>query len=407
MFTFSIHFFLTILILTSLMTRLLLSILYIVLPAVMQAGTPWLKTPLTYVDPDSVLTWSYTGQDFRSIVLSRDSSVLTPRFKVNEDIIRRREALQAMCSDITSHLNIVGGGDDERTAYQGLPAMMNMSAHAYLFLLTGKSSHADLIERSLFNAVLQTAGRSSLPFKQRDRHASFESLMAVNGLMYATAREDLYVNLYSNSTSRISLGSTSFTFDQITDMPADGTVKMRISRLDHPVHFRLHLRMPDWLTGQMPQGFPFAYSHPSTKLPAVFVSGHELEDVKTDESGYVVIDRTWQSLDEVYFVFPLKPTVVRRVSASTSKAERGQVALQIGPLIMASDQSAHDYYFSTTSPMEASMGASRSGLPTLHFQLYKDTGTPADAQAEATPFSATPFCEQTENVGDVWLKECK
>lgn len=389
------------------MTRLLLSILYIALPAVMQAGTPWLKTPLTYVDPDSVLTWSYTGQDFRSIVQSRDSSVLTPRFKVNEDIIRRRETLQAMCSDITSHLNIVGGGDDERTAYQGLPAMMNMSAHAYLFLLTGNSAHADLIERSLFNATLQTAGRSSLPFKQRDRHASFESLMAVNGLMYATAREDLYVNLYSNSTSRISLGTTSFTFDQITDMPADGTVKMRISRLDHPLHFRLHLRMPDWLTGQMPQGFPFAYSRPNTKLPAVFVSGHELEDVKTDESGYVVIDRTWQSLDEVYFVFPLQPTVVRRVSTSTSKAERGQVALQIGPLIMASDQSAHDYYFSTTSPTETSMGASRSGLPALHFQLYKDTGTPADAQAEAVPFSATPFCEQTENVGDIWLKECK
>lgn len=389
------------------MTRLLLSILYIALPAVMQAGTPWLKTPLTYVDPDSVLTWSYTGQDFRSIVQSRDSSVLTPRFKVNEDIIRKRETLQAVCSDITSHLNIVGGGDDERTAYQGLPAMMNMSAHAYLFLLTGNSAHADLIERSLFNATLQTAGRSSLPFKQRDRHASFESLMAVNGLMYATSKEDLYVNLYSNSTSRINLGTTNFTFDQITDMPADGTVKMRISRLDHPLHFRLHLRMPDWLTGQMPQGFPFAYSHSSTKLPAVFVSGHELEDVKTDESGYVVIDRTWQSLDEVYFVFPLQPTVVRRVSTSTSKEERGQVALQIGPLIMASDQSAHDYYFSTTSPTEASMGASRSGLPALHFQLYKDTGTPADAQAEAVPFSATPFCEQTENVGDIWLKECK
>lgn len=390
------------------MTRFILSILlYIAIPAAMPAGTPWLKKPLTYVDPDSVLTWSYTGQDFRSMVQSRDSSVLTPRFKVNEEIIRKRETLQAMCKDITAHLNIVGGGDDERTAYQGFPAMMNMSAHAYLFLLTGHSAHADLIERSLFNATLQTAGRSSLPFKQRDRHASFESLMAVNGLMYATANEDLYVNLYSNSTSRISLNGTTFTFDQITDMPAEGTVKMRISRLDHPIHFRLHLRMPDWLTGLMPQGFPFTYSKQNGKLPAVFVSGHELDNVHTDESGYVVIDRTWQTLDEVYFVFPLQPSFVRHINASTLKEERGQVAIQIGPLVMGTDQSTHGQYFSTVAPMEVHIGSSRSGLPTLSSTMYKDTVTPADAQAEATPFSASPFCEQTENVGDLWLRECK
>ena len=389
------------------MTRLILFILsYVALPAAIQAGTPWLKTPLTYVDPDSVLTWSYTGQDFHGMVQSRDSSVLTPRFKVTEDIIRKRETLQAMCKDITAHLNIVGGGDDERTTYQGFPAMMNMSAHAYLFLLTGQSSHADLIERSLFNATLQTAGRSSLPFKQRDRHSSFESLMAVNGLMYATAKEDLYVNLYSNSTSRINLNGASFTFDQITDMPANGTVKMRISRLNHPVHFRLHLRMPDWLTGQMPQGFPFVYSKQSGKLPTIFVSGHELDEVKTDESGYVVIDRTWQSLDEVYFIFPLQPSFVRHINASTHKEERGQVAIQVGPLVMATDHTSAGHYFSTTSPTETSMDSSRSGLPTLHGTMYKEAGTPADAQAESVSFSASPFCEQTESVGDIWLKEC-
>ena len=284
--------------------------------------------------------------------------------------------------------------------------MMNMSAHAYLFLLTGHSAHADLIERSLFNATLQTAGRSSLPFKQRDRHASFESLMAVNGLMYATSKEDLYVNLYSNSTSRINLNGTSFTFDQITDMPANGTVKMRISRLNHPVHFRLHLRMPDWLTGQMPQGFPFVYPKQSGKLPAIFVSGHELDEVKTDESGYVVIDRTWQSLDEVYFIFPLQPSFIRHINASTHKEERGQVAIQVGPLVMATDHTSAGHYFSTTAPTETSMDSSHSGLPTLHGTMYKDAGIPADAQAESVPFSATPFCEQTESVGDIWLKEC-
>lgn len=389
-------------------TRIILPLfIYIALPTTLLAGTPWLKTPLTYVDADSVLTWSYTGQNFRSMVQSRDSSVQTPRFKVNSELIQKREALQNMCADITAHLNIVGGGDDERTAYQGLPAMMNMSVHAYMFLLTGRAAHADLIERSLFNGTLQTAGCSALPFKQRDRHGAFESLMAVNGLMYATAKEDLYVNLYTNSTSRISLNGTSFTFDQITDMPANGTVKMRISRLNHPVYFRLHLRMPDWVTGQMPEGFPFAYSRKEGKLPTIFVSGHEMDEVKTDESGYVVIDRTWQSLDEVYFVFPLQPSFIRHATASQEKTERGQVAIQVGPLVMAMNQSTEGYYFSTTVPMELTMDSSRSGLPTLHCPMYRSEGTPADTQAEEQPFSATPYCEHTESVGAVWLKECK
>ena len=373
------------------------------LPAVVLRGqTQWLRRPLAFVPADSVQLLSYIGPDYRRMVLSRDSSVTAPVFAITPEMERRRDEIATLCRQLTEHLNIVGGGDDERTVPQGLPARMGIAANAYMLLLTGRASHADIIERALLNASVQTAGRSSLPFRQRDRHASFESLLALPGLMYAQQDDDLYVNLYTNSMARIHLPAASFSLDQITLMPVDGTVKLRFSRLAAPTRIRLHLRIPDWVCALLPQPLPFAYARAPQPMPRIFVSGHELYDVTT-EGGYVVIDRTWQSLDEVYLTFPIVPQLVRRTQGD--RAVRGEVAVQVGPLVYAAQSLPADCYFSANAPLAFTGAESEAGYPVLRGQVFLPA--PADAEADSIGFIAVPFCEQTDGVGTVWLPECR
>lgn len=370
------------------------------------AFSQWLEKPLAFVPADSVNIWSYTGTDMRQYVLMRDSTVKTPLFSITDEMLKRREEIKQLCDQLTAHLNIVGGGDDERTVAQGLPARMNIAANAYMLLLTGQARHADLMERSLLNASVQTSGCSRLPFRQRDRHASFESLLAFSGLMYAQNGIDLYINLYTNSVARIQLGDNRFTFDQITEMPSDGTIKMRISQLAHPTRIRLHLRMPDWVTHRMPASYPFTYTQPAPSLPRIFVSGHELEEPQMDANGYVVIDRTWQSLDEVFLTFPFQPLIVRRATTDGTP-QRGAVALQLGPLVYAIPNLPEGCYFSTNSILGTDDLLTSGGFPYIKGQVFRQSGTPADAPAPAVNFKALPFCEQTDSVGTVWCTECK
>lgn len=388
--------------------RLLLLLLIAALGSLspLTAATPWLKKPLQFVSADSVMTWSYSGTDFRQYVSSRDSTVKTPFFGITSEMWQRRDEIAALCREVSLHLNVVGGGDDERTVPQGLPARVVLSANAYMLLLTGQASHADIIERCLMNATVQTAGCTRLPFRQRDRRASFESLLSLPGLMYAYDESDLYVNLYTNSTARLQMADHRFTLDQITDMPADGAVKIRISRLRHPMRLRLHLRMPDWVRGSMASPLPFAYDLQQARLPRIFVCGHELSDVQPDENGYVVIDREWQSLDEVYFTLPLTPTCIRRTDRN-GVGQRGSVALQVGPLVYAVPTPSFPYYFSTQSPLTLANELSSEGLPVVKGVLYNTSAAQADAPAPAVPFLATPFCEQHDSVGTVWCTECK
>ncbi len=390
------------------MSRTLLSfLLFLTATCAALAAGPWRKKPLTFVSPDSVVTWDYSGSSFATRALSRDSTLRTPRFVLTDAVKAKREELKTMGQQMAANLNIVGGGDDERTKPQGIPAMMNMSTNAYLFLLTGRAEYMDLVERSFYNALLQTSECTWLPFRQPDRHGSFEALLAVGGTLYATEGNDLYVNLYTNCTANVSLADASFVVDQITDMPATGNVRLRFTKLHRPTPFRLHLRMPDWLVHRKPADTPYSYVDTTTALPKIYVSGFEAEGLTMDRDGYVVIDRTWQRLDEVYFEFPLTPQLLRASDAEGTSLQHGKVAVQCGPLVYAVEGNTKGFYFSSNDMPVATGDITEGGLPIVNVPLYRSEGTPADAAAPRTLRRATPFCENTDSVGTVWICEPK
>lgn len=371
------------------------------------ADNPFLKRPLSFVPADSVLTWDYAGNDFRTLAMRADTTLRPRSFVVTREVWKERQRAQQFTHELLRHLNVVGGGDDEVRDTQGLPAMMNIASSAYMFLLTGRAVYVDAMERSLYNAALRTARNDSLPAQSADRRNALIAVMSTPGWIYAVDGNNLYVNLFTNSTARISLPECSFTFDQITDMPASGVVKFRVSRLRGEHRFAVRLRIPDWLVGRNDPLLPYSFAQAGQKLPTIYVSGHEWSSLEVDDDGYLVIDRTWHSLDEIYMELPLTPQPLRRTNASTGQTERGQIAWQSGPLVYAVTQPHSRCYFSANNAPQTGNGLTRGGLPLMEGTMYSLDGAKADAAAPEVSFTAVPYCETAADSLGVWCRECK
>lgn len=371
-------------------------------------ATDFLEHPLRFVDGDSVMTWTYAGQDFRAMAVKSDKNAKVAKFVLNESMISEREKLAQMSQSLQAHLNIVGGGDDEINDPQGVPAAMNIAANAYMFLLTGNATHIDFMERSLYNAVLHTANGQNLPEGNLERKAVAEALLAAPGWMYATQGDNLYVNLYGNSTSHIQMEDYAFVLDQITDMPADGRVKFRFLAFRGKArHITMHLRMPDWAVGRQIDGFPYQFVGKPKYMPAVYVCGHEIHDYEVDENGYLVIDREWRSTEEIYIVFPMEPQYIRKTNLKTGEPARGEVCIQAGPLVYQLYENLEGIYFSTNELPHISEKLTRSGFQIVAGLMREQKENRADDQASPISFEAFPYAEHFEKDGHVWLPEPK
>lgn len=376
-------------------------------PSCLRADSSFLKHPLSYVPADSVLTWDYAGNDFRALAMRADTTMRPRNFEVGKSVWQERSRIAKFTNELLSHLNIVGGGDDEVRDTQGLPAMMNIASSAYMFLLTGRAVYIDAMERSLYNAALHTARNESLPVQSADRHNALAAVMSTPGWIYAVGGNNLYVNLFTNSTARIHIPECSFVFDQITDMPASGTVKFRISRLRGEHRFAIRLRIPDWLVGRNSPLLPYSFGQTGRPLPKIYVSGHEWSNYEVDDAGYLIIDRTWHSLDEIYMEFPLSPQPLRHTDVLTGQTERGRIAWQSGPLVYAVREEHEQCYFSTNNPPQLGNSLTAGGLTLVEGTMYSLAGVRADAAAPEVRFTAMPYCETASDSLGVWCRECK
>lgn len=357
-----------------------------------QAATPWLKRPLRFVCADSVITWGYDGKDFRQFALMTDSSATAFPMSLTREAWNERKQLFEKWNATASERNVVGGTGNPLTESQGFAAAKWFSQAANLFQMQGQAAYVDYMERALYNAILHTAHDTLLPRGSMDRKAAASLLMAAPGWIYATSgKADLFVNLYTNCTSTIPLGDGTISVDQITNMPMTGGVKLRLTRLGQGKHFALHLRMPDW-AGLRPSTH-FAYVGGEPQQPIIYVNGHELDPLEVDDKGYVVIDRLWRNLDEVYVDFPVQAHYIKPLLTPTANLLApiyGQAALQWGPLVYVVNASATDY-LAPSQPALPINDVSESGYPILQGKLFHTQGVPQDAEATGETFVVKPY----------------
>ena len=217
-------------------------------------------------------------------------------------------------------------------------------------LLKADAKYADVMELALYNGSISGISLSGNEFfyqnplvaKANSRRRPWIGLSCcptnlsrlipqVGGLVYATAKDQLFVNLYAAGSANIHLdGLPDFKVSQQTDYPWSGQVKFTVST-EKNLHFSLALRIPSWAQGLPVPSDLYRFADPSAIPPfSVKVNGKPLP-TSTLQNGYLQISRDWQTGDIVELDLPMP---ARRVYAHEKVTEdQGKVALMRGPIV--------------------------------------------------------------------------
>ncbi|WP_428305518.1 glycoside hydrolase family 127 protein [Lacipirellula sp.] len=208
-----------------------------------------------------------------------------------------------------------------------------------MFLATGEVKYIDVIELSLYNAIL--AGTSldgddffyvnplrnvepqPTPLRWSRTRVPFvtsfccppnvlRTLAEIGGMAYSRTESELWVNLYGGNRIETELGGQPFAMSQQTDYPWGGRIDFSIEECrEEPL--ALKLRIPAWCEGAM-----------------VRLDGEELSE-KAVAGEYFTIERAWTRGDRVTLTLPMSP---RLIEAHPQVEEtRNQLAVQRGPIV--------------------------------------------------------------------------
>lgn len=406
------------------LASLLLTAFLLTLPAVGRK-----REPIRYVSADSVVVWS-DGTDIQSRALAvderlrpRPSSYEPPRGK------QLRTVRQVWQREQLPHLNVVGSLGENLSHEQGTQAANVLYAAMKQYPFDGQAQWFDIIERTLWNALLH---QCAAPQPSAEQHVAAQAIVDGMSGIYATDNEGIYVNLFVNSSAHICTDQYNIYIDQLTPMPLEGRVKIRITSPGmNQRHFLLRIRIPQWVISESVRtaemgGMARSADLPGQKnstnagsetaqgpLPQLYVNGRA-EDVPT-ANGYWVIARKWNSGDEVFFDLPMTPRFIRRTyepGRATGSTKRSrpvrQIAVQRGPLIYATSAAeARTHYFTKNAALTIAEAGTPWGNPQLAGSLYDDRSVPADASAPQTSVLLTPWSDIRHDDAAIWLREIR
>ena len=257
---------------------------------------------------------------------------------------------------VTGGLGAVGIGERFSTNYD-LPnlsayqetcaSIANVMWNQRLFLLTGEAKYVDVMERTLYNALLAGVAMSGdhyfypNPLASRgyhERSAWFDCpccisnlsrfMPAMPGYIYAYTPESIFVNLFVQSRATIALARRNVQIEQETRYPWDGGVKI-IMRPEPAAEFELRLRIPGWAQNTPVPSDLYRYQTKSAEAATLRLNG-EPTAIQLHH-GYACLRRVWKPGDTVELNLPMP---ARRVVANERvQDDLGKVALQRGPIV--------------------------------------------------------------------------
>lgn len=174
-----------------------------------------------------------------------------------------------------------------------------------LFLSNPKTAYIDYYERAVFNHILSSqrpTGGFVYFTPMRPQHyrvysqpqecfwccvgTGLENHGKYGELIYAHTDKDLFVNLFI--ASKLDWKEKGISLVQQTNFPSQETSLLKFT-INQSQAFNVHVRYPAWVTnGQM----------------QISVNGRKWAAAK-DENGFVVINRTWKTGDEILIRLPM------------------------------------------------------------------------------------------------------
>jgi DUF1680 family protein len=227
-------------------------------------------------------------------------------------------------------------------------AIANVYWNYRLFLLHGESKYYDVLERTLYNGLLSGVSLEGDRFfypnplesvGQHSRSAWFgcaccpsnvcRFIPSVPGYVYAQKDEKLYVNLFMQSESKLTIQKNPVHITQKTDYPWNGDVTMELTPKKAKA-FTLMIRIPGWAKNQPVPSDLYSYVNPQTEPVKLMVNGVETP-YAIGADGYIALNRKWKKGDKVSISFPMS---VKRVKAhELVEDDLGKVSLERGPIV--------------------------------------------------------------------------
>ncbi len=284
-----------------------------------------------------------------------------------------------------------------------------------MFLLTGDARFIDVLERTLYNAVLAGVALDGRTFFYPNPLESFGAherspwfgcaccpgniarfLPTVPGHVYAVRSDAVYVNLYVAGTSRFALGDgRTVGITQETGHPWHGEVRLSVAPPEQGGDFALMLRIPGWARGEAVTGGLYRFANTEGAVPTVSVNGEPVP--LRLQRGYLTIRRVWVAQDVITLTLPMP---VRRVVARPEvEADRGRVALQRGPIVFALEGHDNPGGEVLNITLDDSSGLHAAFRPDLLGGVVAVTGRATRAHRKADggvrltegPFTAIPY----------------
>ncbi len=210
-----------------------------------------------------------------------------------------------------------------------------------MFLLTGETKYADIVELALYNSVLSGISLDGKKFfytnalaasKDYPYHLRWEggrteyisksnccppnsvrTIAEVNDYMYSVGEKGLYINMYGGNVLNTELhDGTKLKLEQTTNYPWDGKIVITIKEATaNPVN--IYLRKPGWC-----KSF-------SLKINNTFPL------VRNMENGYVIAGRQWNAGDKIELVLDMPVTLLE--SNPLVEETKNQVTVKRGPIV--------------------------------------------------------------------------
>lgn len=227
-------------------------------------------------------------------------------------------------------------------------------------MLYGDSKYVDVLERTLYNAVIAGVNFDGNKFFYQNPVSSDGSversawfgcaccppnlMRLINSLgsyIYTQDAEGINVNLYIGNTADLTFRNENVRLHMSSEMPWEGKAEIKIET-KNPAEFAVRLRLPEWADGEF----------------AIAVNGQKVLET-ANENGYVVLNRTWKNDDTISVEFSME---IQRTYRSEKIADtRGYTAICRGPLVYVAEEADNDYNLNLfTLPETAELMASYS-----------------------------------------------
>lgn len=234
-----------------------------------------------------------------------------------------------------------------------------------MFMLHGDSKYIDCLERTLYNGVISGMSIDGGKFFYPNPLASdgkykFNAdntierqpwfgcaccpsnlcrfIPSVPGYMYAVKDNSVYVNLFSDNTSTISVGKGKVVLIEKTMYPWNGDVRIDVVS-NSAGKFNMKIRIPGWLRNKVVPSDLYFYDDSIKLNYSVSVNGKKVDG--QIDNGYLTIDRKWKKGDNIDIHFDMKPRLVK--ANANVYDDYGRVAVERGPLVYCAEWADNDF----------------------------------------------------------------